>query len=116
MNARRLRWFFLLGFLGLLQFPLHESLLGILYGFFVFGAFFVKVDERAEANLGRAAAFTYPATLVVLMAGFIVPGIFFAGAGDHARIAALALALVAAYVVHVLGFFVSYLYFDARGG
>jgi hypothetical protein len=116
MSARRLRWLSPLGFLGLLQFPLHESLLAILYGFFVFGAFFgAVVDERSEANLGRAASFTYLATLVVLMAGFLVPGVFFGGASDHTRIAALALSLVAIYVVHVMGFVISYVYFDARG-
>ena len=96
---------------------MHQPLLYVLFGFFVFSPFF-WVDERAEANLGRAAAFAYVSTLIALMATFVllIGVVDTGGAGGHRDLLrTLALSLAGIYGVHIISFVGSYVYFEYRG-
>jgi len=86
-----------------------------LFAFYVFPGFWPVVDERAEANLGRAAAFVYLATLVTIVGFFVGVMPFVKGAESGIRFTALAVSLVALFLVHVLSFAGSYTYFDRKG-
>jgi apolipoprotein N-acyltransferase len=117
MRARKLRWLVLLGVVGVLGVPLHERWLLPLMGFVVFMVLFgVGVDERTQANLGRAAAFAYLATLGSFVACLLWLG-FPRGRDLLAAEACgmLAWALVVTFALHILTFMAAYLYFDRRG-
>ena len=116
MTARKLRWLGLFGFLGLLAYPLHQPLLQVLYGFYVFLVFMgLPVDERSEANLGRAASLTYLVQLIAFMACFVVAIGYLDRADRSALVSGLTLSLAALYGLHIVTFVGGYVYFDATG-
>jgi len=114
VSARKLRWLTPLGLLGLLGLLPGREVLYTLFGFLMFLDFF-WVDERAQANLGRAATVAYLVTLVALAICLVVliGVVKWQNAGDLAG--ALALAMAGIYGLHVLAFTLSYTYFDRRG-
>ena len=119
MSVYKLRWLSLAAPLGLLGILLQQPLLYVLFGFSVFAALF-WVDERAEANLGRAAAFTYVVTLIAFAAWFVFLAILMqnrdvAGIGRDDLVGIQALASGAIYGLHLLSFTISYAYFEAKG-
>lgn len=116
MTARRLRWLGLLAFLGLLGIPLHQPALYALLGFAVFLVFVgAPVDERSEANLGRAATFTFVVTLIGMTACLMLVVGFLCPAKGANVVRAMALSLAALFALHIVAFVGSYVYFDARG-
>ena len=114
MRASVVKWLGLGGFLGFLGFPLHQPSLFVLYGLGVFLAF-LKADERSEVNLGRAASFTYVLTLGAFVLCFLVLGEHPLSTAHDNPGTRFAVALLVAYGLHILGFALSYIYFDARG-
>lgn len=118
MDPRRLRWLTLVAPLGLLGCAVGSSTLYVLFGFSVFSVFLVRPDERADADLGRAASFAYLMTLLAIVLVFVGLGVLRLGTqappGNLAGM--LGMALAALLVVHLLSFVGSYLYFDHRGG
>jgi len=119
MRAQKLRWLTFLGVLGLLGLALKHPLLCAPFGFFAFIVFF-WYDERAEANVGRAAAIAYGVTLVAFMAVFVRltftlnnQAVGRATAGDV--ITSLAEGFAIVYMLHILSFAASYIYFQLRG-
>ncbi len=119
MSAYRLRWFAPAGLLGLLGFVLHEPMLYALFGLFVFTSFF-WVDERAEVNLGRAAAFAYVVTLVAYMVSMVLLVVLsrtreLTGLTRVNLLEIIVLAFAAIFALHILSFALSYEYFERKG-
>lgn len=114
MSARMFRWLGPLGFLGLLGFLPGQAWLKPLMAFMVFLVFFsVGVDERSEANLGRATALAYLATLVAFVTSFL--WISVSGVRGWEALDLFFNLVVAVFVLHIVTFVVGYIYFDRRG-
>ena len=119
MSVYKLRWFSLGGLLGLLGIPLDQPLLYALFGLFVFTPFF-RVDERAEANLGRAAAFAYTVTLIAYMVSMVLLAVLkltrdVTGLTRVNLLEIIVLAFGAIFALHILSFALSYEYFERKG-
>ena len=119
MSAYRLRWFAPAGLLGLLGIVLHEPMLYALFGLFVFTAF-VWVDERAEVNLGRAAAFAYTVTLIAYMVSMVLLAVLkvtrdVTGLTRVNLLEIMVLAFAAIFVLHIVSFGLSYEYSERKG-
>ena len=119
MSVHKLRWFAPARLLGLLGIPPQQPLLYILFGLFIFTPFF-WVDERTEANLGRAAAFAYVVTLIAFLVSFLLLAVVvetrdITHITPRELLGMLVIACGAIYALHLLSFTISYSYFDARG-
>ena len=115
MRLRNLKWLALLAPLGALGSVLHQPLFYTMFGFSVFVPLF-WADERADANLGRAAAISYTLTLVALVIAFILIGVGQTRVWTGMQFFKMfTLMLAATYIVHVVSFVASYLYYEFRG-
>lgn len=115
MGLRKLKWLALLAPLGVLGIVLHQPTLYAMFAFWVFAPLF-WADERAEANLGRAAAVSYTLTMVAFVATFLLVGIGQARVWTGSQFVEMfALMLAGTYFVHVVSFVGSYLYYEHKG-
>ncbi|MBI2843622.1 MAG: hypothetical protein HYX78_09510 [Armatimonadetes bacterium] len=115
MRLRNLKWLTLLAPLGLLGWAFDFDALWGLFGFSVFSPLF-GADERAENNLGRAAAVGYTLTLAMLVSTLLLTGIGQAmkwEAGQFLQMFGIMLAIT--YGLHVTSLMIVYAYYEHRG-
>lgn len=115
---RHLKWLALLGFLGILGWVTEYQGLGALFVFFVFLPLF-GFDERKEAVYKQAATNAFIVTTFTLAGTFLymtlarirVPDEQIAGY----LLSTFAMGWAIIYIIHVLVFVLSYVYYEVRG-
>lgn len=111
---RHLRWLSLLGFLGFAGIFGEYQMFRILFVFFAF-LVLLGYDERKDAIFKQAATVAFVVTTITIACTFIYFGMIGKNCDRSYLLTQFGLAMAITYIVHVMTFVFTYLYFEVRG-
>lgn len=111
---RYLRWLTLLGLLGLLGLFTDYRMFQVLFVFLAFLPLF-GYDERKEAIFKQAATIAFVVTTITIAGTFVYVGLMMKNGVQAEMLSQFGLAFAFIFIIHVLTFVLSYMYYEVRG-